>query len=75
VPLAELIDNVPTSDPAVVGENVTDTVHEAPVARLVPHVLVCAKFPVTEMLVMGVAGLSELLVIVTVWLVLVVFTF
>src|SRR4051794_3342819 len=44
-PLA-VTDRVPVRLPAAVGANFTETVHEAPAASDVPHVLVWLKSPV-----------------------------
>jgi hypothetical protein len=35
---------VPVNDPVADGENVTETVHDAPAAMLVPQLFVCEKF-------------------------------
>src|ERR1700683_513788 len=51
-----LIPSAPLRAPEVGGLNVVLIVHTAPAFKLVPHVLVSAKFPVTPMLVIFTAA-------------------
>ena len=67
------IDSVPVRVPVAVGMKVTDTVQLAPVARLLPQLLVCEKSPVVETEVM-LRLADPLFVTVTVCAALVVFT-
>jgi hypothetical protein len=67
------IEIVPVRVPATVGVNVTVITHDAPAARLDPHVFVCAKSPLAVILLMLKLAVP-LFVAVIFWLALVVFS-